>query len=237
MRRVNVNVLSAGDSLTTNGSTVDSNQLVSASFHAYFGDTNAAGTFKLQASNDTTPEGYDALQSGFAPTHWVDVPNQTANITSGAGAILTIAQSAYRWIRAVYTSTATGIQTVMPVADVTGSLNSKYFLLNSSNGGTGYYVWMNINSLGVDPMIAGRTGVEVAAATNATAGDVGTAITAAVDGLANFIATGTTTVTITNSTSGPFTPITDGAAPTGFTFAVTAGGSTTVNVNMFGFSV
>lgn len=237
MRRVNKNVLSAGDSVNTNGNTIDTNQIISASFQARFGDSNAAGTIKLQASNDTTPEGYDAQQAGFEPSHWVDIPNQSASITSGASALLAVAQCAYRWMRAVYTSTATGVQTVAPVADVAGSLNSKYFLLNSANAGTAYYVWMNVNSAGVDPMVAGRTGVEIAVATGATAGTIGTSIATAVDALANFAATGTTTVTITNSTSGPFIPITDGVAATHFTFAITAGGTTTIDVDMFGFSV
>lgn len=235
MRNVNCSALSALDNLTTNGSQIDANQLVSASFHAYFGDATAAGTFKLQASNDICNDRYQAQI--FVATNWVDLPNQTAAITSGSSAILTITSSSYRWLRAVYTATAAGVQTIAVHADVAGSLNSKYFLLNSANAGTGYYVWFNVSSGGVDPMVAGRTGVEVDIATDDTAGTVGTALAAAVDALVNFVATGTTTVTVTNAATGPWVAITDGAAPTLFTFAKTGGGTTSVNVNLNALSV
>ncbi len=237
MRNVNLNIISAQENQTTNSAAIDANQLVSASFMSYCGDNQGTGTLKIQASNDPAPARNMTAIDGFTPTNWVDVPNQSASVTSGASALLTIAQSTYRWLRAVWTATGTGIQTVATVADSSGSLNSKYFLLNSANAGTGYYVWLNVNSAGVDPLIAGRTAVPIAVATNASAATIGTAITTAVDALANFAASGTTTVTITNSASGPFTPITDGAAPTGFTFVVTAGGNSTVNVNMNALSV
>lgn len=234
MRNTPVNILSAADNQNTNGTAINSNQLVSASFQAIFGDTQAAGTLKLQASND-----YE-LSPSFSPSNWTDIPNQSASITSGVSALLTIASMSYQWIRAVYTTTATGAQTVHPVADVAGSLNSKYFLLQDEASAHLYYVWINVNSAGVDPAIAGRTGVPIAVATGATAGTIGTAIASAVaalNGSASFSTSGTTTVTITNLTAGPFVPITDGAAPTGFTFAVTAGGKTTINVRMNALSI
>lgn len=239
MRNLNYSALTGQDSLSINGTQFDSNQWVSASFHAYFGDTQATGTFKLQASNDTGAQGsgYATPQDGFTVTNWVDIPGKSAVIASGSAALLTIEQVSYRWVRAAWTNTGTGVQTVVVTGDTSGSLNSKYFLLNSANGGTGYYVWFNVSSGGVDPAIAGRTGVQVAIATNDTAATVGTALQVTVDALTNFIATGTTTVTITNSASGPFTPISDGTAPTGFTFAVTGGGSTTINVNLSVLSV
>lgn len=237
MRNVNLNIISAQENQVTNSNAIDTNQIVSLSAVSYCGDSQGTGTLKLQASNDPAPARNMVAIDGFTPTNWVDIPNQSAAVTAGASACLTIAQCVYRWVRAVWTATGLGIQTVTPVADSSGSLNSKYFLLNSANAGTNYYVWLNVNSAGVDPLIAGRTGVPIAVATNATAGTIGTAIATAVDALANFIATGTTTVTITNSATGPFTPITDGAAPTGFAFAVTGGGNSTVNVNFNALSL
>lgn len=354
MRNVNVNVLSASDHLTSNSSAIDAGQLVSASFHAYFGDTSAAGTLKLQASNDVDP-------FGKVPTHWVDVPSQSAAVTSGGSVLITLVNNAYRWLRAVYTTTATGAQTVAPIADtgvkqtqtitaiadvasslnsqyflvssvnlvtkaqknfyvwfdngagvdpaiagctgvtvvyaaddsatvigglvrdalalltddftitgattgiiitnkafgpvtaavdgvattgftfgtptlgVASNLNNKYFLLNSANSGTGYYVWNNVDGLGTDPAVAGRTGVEIAFTSGASAGTIGTAMASAVDALANFLASGTTTVTVTNSAGGPFVPISDGNS--GYTFAVTGGGTTTVTVNLNALSI
>lgn len=357
MRQYNKNVLSAGDSLNTNGEQIDANQIIAASFMAYFGDNNAAGTFKLQASNDVTPLGNVVNMANYVATNWADIPLQTATIASGGTALLTITQSVYRFIRAVFTSTGTGAQTVVPIADtgvkqtqtataaadVAGSLNSSYFLLssvnlvskaaknfyvwldngagvdpaiagrtgvqvvyanddtantiagnirtqlalltndftitgatnqvivtnkaagpviamsngtpspgtvfsaltlgvasnlnnkyfylNSANAGTKYAVYMNVDAIGTAPVISGYTALSIPFASGSSAGTIGTALAAAVDPLANFIATGTTLVTITNSASGPFTPISD-AGLTGFTFAITAGGTSTVNVNM-----
>lgn len=122
---------------------------------------------------------------------------------------------------------------VVAVADVSGSLNSKYFKLASAYDRRLYYVWMDVNSAGVDPAVAGRTGVKVSVATNATAGQVGTAIAAALDALADFASTSTTgTVTITSATGGPATDVADasGGAATGFSFSTpTQGARPTAN--------
>lgn len=44
--------------------------------------------------------------------------------------------------------------------DVGGSLNSKYFLINTAEDQVQYYVWYN-NGTGIDPAIVGRVGVEI----------------------------------------------------------------------------
>ena len=52
---------------------------------------------------------------------------------------------------------------------VDGSIldNSDYFLLNTPNGGTNYYVWYeNTNWLGQDPGLSGRTGIKVTYSNN-----------------------------------------------------------------------
>lgn len=124
-------------------------------------------------------------------------------------------------------------QTVALVADSSGSLNSTYFLLSDSSGNN-FYVWFNINSAGVDPAIAGRTGIAVAGATNASAATLGAAMAtaiAAAHGAASFSTSGTATVTITQLVAGYATPATDGAAPTGFTFALTHGFGTAATPN------
>lgn len=242
MRNLNANVLSGSDNQTVNGNAVDSNQLVSASFQAYFGDAQATGTFKLQASNDICNDRYQAGigQTAFAPTHWTDIPSQTTNVTSGASALLTVANMAYRWVRAVWTPTAAGVQTIGVVADVAGSLNNKYFLLQDANNAHLYYVWINVDSTGVDPMIAGRTGVPIAIAAGDSAAAIGALITTAIAALNStnsFTASGTSTVTVTNKVAGPFVPMTDGAAHTGFTFSVTSGGNSSVNVQINALSM
>lgn len=74
---------------------IDASYLISATVQAKFTDVAAAGTLKLQASND------NAL-----PTNWNDIPNSSATVASGA---LTTtppiaAPFSYRWIRAVFVS-------------------------------------------------------------------------------------------------------------------------------------
>lgn len=130
---------------------------------------------------------------------------------------------------------AAGAQTVALVADSGGSLNSKFLLLNNTLNTNKYYVWFNINSAGVDPAVAGRTGISVAGATGASAATLGAAMVTAINSAASvdFTASGTSTVTLTNKASGPFTAAVDGSAATGFTFAVTAGaGAPLVPINM-----
>lgn len=104
MKNVNCNILSAPDSANATGSTVDSNQLISASFQAYFGDSTAAGTFVIQASNDEYGVGY--LPANFTPTNWTNIPNATATIVAGASAIISIDTLHYRWVRAIFTGSA-----------------------------------------------------------------------------------------------------------------------------------
>lgn len=110
MHFLNASALSAVDSASQTGSPLDANQWVSASFHAYFGDATAAGTVKLQASNDINTTQYNS--QNFQPTNWVDVPSQSATIAAGASALLTIPNCSYRWLRVVYTRSAGGSTTI-----------------------------------------------------------------------------------------------------------------------------
>ncbi len=112
MKYLNTIVLSAVDTSSQNGPQIDSNQLISASFQTIFGDATAAGTIKIQASNDPAPTHYTA-QSNFTVTNWVDIPSATATITSGASSIITIPQLSYRWLRAVYTRSSGGSTTII----------------------------------------------------------------------------------------------------------------------------
>jgi hypothetical protein len=112
MRQVNAQILSGADTGNVNGSQIDSNQLISASFQAVFGDTSAVGTFKIQASNDVA-----ALQisssSTYIVTDWSDIPSASVSITAGGSALITLPNLNYRWIRAVYVSSSGGSSTVV----------------------------------------------------------------------------------------------------------------------------
>lgn len=118
------------------------------------------------------------------------------------------------------------VSSVTCVADVSSSLNNKYFLLNSAYDRRKYYVWYSVDDAGVDPAVSGRTGVKVDIAENATATAVATATKNALDALADFVATSlAAVVTVTAAAGGPADDVVDGTAPTGFTLSVTTQGA------------
>ena len=111
---------------------------------------------------------------------------------------------------------------VTTVADVADSLNETYFYFNTP--ANAYYVWFNTGA-GVDPAIAGRTGVEVTITTGDTAAAVATALQAELDALSDVTATVLVdVVSITNDVAGFVVDATDAGA-TGFTLLVTQQGS------------
>lgn len=244
MKYVNKNIISAVDSASVNGSAIDASQLVAASFHIRFGDAHAAGTLKLQASNDINVSG-QSNNNSFIPTNWVDIPSQTATITSGTSALLSIPNVIYRYIRPVYTNSATWVQsqTVTAVADVAGSLNNTYFTLSGMNAlgvNVNFYVWFD-NGTGVDPALPGKTGIPITYTDNATANTLGGLIrTALALQTSYFVITGANAAAIiTQVNAGVPTAAVDGAVPTGFTFGAVSGGfvPTTINVDLFGISI
>lgn len=52
------------------------------------------------------------------------------------------------------------------------SLNNRYWLLNSAENQTRYYIWYNVANSGVNPNIAGRTGIMVSINLGASASEV-----------------------------------------------------------------
>lgn len=115
MRKENINVLSAADNSSQDGIQIDSNQLIAVSFHVVFGDATAAGTVKIQASNDICTYGNVAQE--FTVTNWTDIPTDqypgaSAVIASGASAFLSMADFSFRWLRVVYTRSGGGSTTI-----------------------------------------------------------------------------------------------------------------------------
>lgn len=118
------------------------------------------------------------------------------------------------------------VQTVTTVADTAGSLNSTWWKFYTAGDVTGYYVWYNINSAGVDPAPAGFTAIPVTGATGATANTLATATRAAINTATAAVATGATNaVIITANGYGEMTAAADGTAATGFGFTVGTTGS------------
>lgn len=112
------------------------------------------------------------------------------------------------------------------------SLNSTYFLLNSPT--YSYYVWMNVNSTGTDPMVNNSTGIMVTLAGGDSANAVATAVSSAVDSTAPFTSSpSTNVVTITDASTGAAIDASDSvAAPTGFTVAAFTQGVTAVDSSL-----
>jgi hypothetical protein len=58
---------------------------------------------------------------------------------------------------------------VTTIADTAGSLAGDYWFINDTYLDTAYYVWYSVSNVGVDPAIAGKTGIEIDISTNDTA--------------------------------------------------------------------
>jgi len=112
------------------------------------------------------------------------------------------------------------------VADVAGSLQSKWFKLGKAGQSTySHYVWLNLGGLGVDPAPAGLTAIPVTGALNVTAATLASAISTAVDATSDFesVVSGNH-ITIYTAVAGESAGLLDGTAATGFTFTQAADG-------------
>lgn len=108
----------------------------------------------------------------------------TQNIVSYIGAISN-ASDGPDYEEAIATNEKTRIFSVA-ASDIT---SGQHFLINDMS--TGYYVWFNKESAGVDPLVAGRVGLEVAIATDDTETQVAEKIKLAFNTTIHFTATRT----------------------------------------------
>lgn len=226
-------------------------QLVSAVTNIQWADnigiqlnfTGGTGDFEVQVSADYNQ---DFMGNVINAGHWVPLSLSPSPAASGSAdqIYIDITQTSSPFIRVVFNNTFIGSGSVATiadtgamestdittVADVAGSLNSKYFTFSNGNNVINYYVWYNINSAGVDPAIPGKTGIMVAGATGATANTLATATRSALSAASNVTITGATNhVIITNNKMGATTNAADGGAPTGFGFSLVTNG---VNSNL-----
>lgn len=173
---------------------------------------------------------FDVDDSGTSePVHGQSRSVEVNSITSG----MTDIQVATEIEKALtsaspYTTALQEISKVTTVADVSGSLNNRYFFLNAANDSTEYYVWYNVSGGGTDPSLAGKTGVEVAITTNDTANTVASLTRTEINNLADFSASVLSDeITITNVVGGKSTDTQDSdATATGFTFEIIQQGTT-----------
>lgn len=131
-----------------------------------------------------------------------------------------------------------GQATIAPVADVSGSLASKYFSLFDSYGNN-FIIWFNVSGVGSQPQLGqaaafGQRGmqyIQQSISSGATAAQIGAALVltiqnlpSGINGVMSFTASGTTTVTVVSTATRVLAGIPqDGVSPlaTGFTFALT----------------
>lgn len=127
------------------------------------------------------------------------------------------------------------------VADVAESLQSTYFNYETKNlGGATVnlrYAWINVDDGGIDPAPAGRTGIEVPIAADASADDVASAIRTALAADTLVTITGATDhVIITNDYMGNVVNAANGVASPGFSYVITPGVASNLNNSFFRFS-
>ena len=127
---------------------------------------------------------------------------------------------------ATYGENTAQVETITTVADVSSSLQNKYFFMVTP-AGVKHYFWFNVATLGVDPAPAGATGHAVAISANDTAAAVATALEAVIEATTGFDSTVSgNVITVTHSTTGYAAPAVDAQSTsgTGFAFAVTTQG-------------
>lgn len=255
MKYVSSNILTSTTPVDSqNSSAIDASQLFAVSCQIVTGSGTAAGTVQLQVSNDLIGQDY-TMQS--APTNWNNL-GTAATLAAGATAYyISRLDICARSLRAQYVSTTTladtitavadtgaqNVTSVTAVADVAGSLASKYFTFNAISA-TGvaqpYYVWYKVSGTGTDPLVPGATGIEVDISTGATAATVAsTTITALNASAAATYVTiaGTNPFTITNKYFGVVTASANGTASPGFTITTsTAGAASNLNSKWFKFT-
>lgn len=110
-----------------------------------------------------------------------------------------------------------GVVTIAPVADSSGSLASKYFTLYDSYGNT-FVIWFSVSGIGSAPLLGpaalyGQRGLQYVQQTissGATAAQIGAALVLTIENLPSgivgtnsFTASGSTTVTVTSTAAAP----------------------------------
>ena len=204
-----------------------------------FGQTASKGYALIQMRSNYTR--YLGGFSGFVSP----VTGSALNISS-ASAALTVGTP--------YVITSVGVgpagtATIAPVADVSGSLASKYFMLYDSFGNS-FCIWFSVSGVGARPLLGpaaayGQRGlqyIQQSILSGATAAQIGAALVLTINNLPNpviggfsFTASGTTTVTVVSTINQPLggipqdgtTVIPEQGPAVPITFTVTSANATT----------
>jgi len=96
MRQINDNIIPKQTAATVTTSAIPALNLFSASIQIA-ATGSAAGTLKLQASNDDT-----------SPSNWSDVPSAFVGVTGAGAYLIPKTDLCYQFVRLVYANTGTG---------------------------------------------------------------------------------------------------------------------------------
>lgn len=104
MRYLNDKMFDAAANASANSSPIDASAMVGFSVQASFTDAAAAGTLKVQFSNDHYGSGN--LPFDFTPTNWSDITGASVVVAAGAVSAILFTNVSYQWLRLVWTRTA-----------------------------------------------------------------------------------------------------------------------------------
>lgn len=107
MRQENINIIPSQAAATVTSAAIPALNLFYCSAQCSATGAGAAGTMKLQASNDRP------VASGAVPTNWSDIPSATVSISAAGAFLIPKTELCYEWVRVVYTNTGTGTFSVV----------------------------------------------------------------------------------------------------------------------------
>lgn len=264
MRPCNVLAIPSQTAATdANGVSINTSFVYAASGQLVASGASAAGSFKVQVSNDN-------VEYPFLPTNWSNLGSAVS--ISGAGTYLIQKfDMAYAHLRAVYTSTVTGTQNITTVADSTGlqeisraatnadtgqlanvlvtvpataaASQGDYFVIYGT-GGLYAAVWLDINAAGIVPTgaayVAATNKIKVSIVTGGTAIQNGALVAAAMAGIQGYSSfdngngTCSEIQTLMGATTAPAThDSSDSGAGSFVVSAVAAGASSNLNNKYF----
>lgn len=174
-----------------------------------------AGSTQAQIATDT--------QSG------IDDPNLT--VTHNTTSVTLTGKYTGSVTAAANGSPSPGFSYGVSQAGALTNLLNKYFFINQvDTPNITYTAYLSPNSQGTDPLVPGTTGVPVVFNYGSTATAVATGLNTALTGAGFTVSQLTNVLTVTQPSSGAFTPALD--HNTGFGFALVSGGTSTVLVTM-----
>lgn len=101
MKQEQIPIITVQTAASINSTAIPAMNLLSCSAQL-IGTGSAAGTMKLQASND------NPLSGGNVPTNWNDIPSATVSVSGAGSYLIPKTDICYEYVRVVYTNSGTG---------------------------------------------------------------------------------------------------------------------------------